>query len=183
MTFPMAGWRSAGRDCPLSYSIFDHLQRVSHAAIIENKRLGEVLAWIKQPQDKHPHYRDNLAGPRRSNQKAGLMKDRVDRLVQGKNQVDAPPAGAAAAAIPASTQRRPRLRQKLPSDILTLQSKGHLNLVATLGLGIDWSANEIIPCRGRRPPLTTINVWSAAHIVVASFSLISPCAHCAHAAL
>jgi hypothetical protein len=23
------------------------LQRVSHAALIENKRLGEVLAWIK----------------------------------------------------------------------------------------------------------------------------------------
>jgi hypothetical protein len=45
---------------------------------------------------------------------------------------------AAAAAIPASTQRRPRLRQKLTNDILTLLSKGHLNLVATLGLGIDW---------------------------------------------
>ncbi len=104
------------RGLPLSYSVFDHLQRVSHAAIIENKRLGEVLAWIKQQQDKHPHHRDNLAGPRRSNQKAGLMKDRADRLVQGKNQPDAPPAGAAAAAIPASTQRRPRLRQKLPSD-------------------------------------------------------------------
>jgi len=27
---------------------------VSHAAIIENKRLGEVLAWIKQQQDKIP---------------------------------------------------------------------------------------------------------------------------------
>jgi hypothetical protein len=25
------------------------LQRVSHAAIIENKRLGEVLAWISTP--------------------------------------------------------------------------------------------------------------------------------------
>jgi hypothetical protein len=32
----------------LPYSAFDQLQRVSHAAIIENKRLGEVLAWIKQ---------------------------------------------------------------------------------------------------------------------------------------
>jgi hypothetical protein len=42
-----------------------------------------VLAWIKQQQDKQPHYRGNLAGPRRSNQKAGLMKDRVDRLAQG----------------------------------------------------------------------------------------------------
>jgi len=41
------------------------------------------------------------------------------------------PAWAAAAAIATSPQRRPRLPQKLPSDILTSQSKGHLNLVAT----------------------------------------------------
>jgi len=41
-------------------------------------------------------------------------------------------AWAAAAAIATSPQRRPRLPQKLPSDILTLQSKGHLNLVATM---------------------------------------------------
>src|SRR3979490_1232714 len=47
------------------------------------KRLGEVLAWIKQQQDKQPHHRGDLVGPRRSNQKAGLMKDRVDRLAQG----------------------------------------------------------------------------------------------------
>ena len=67
---------------PLSYSAFDQLQRVSHAAIIENKRLGEVLAWIKQQQDQRPHHRSGLAGPRRSNQKAGLMKDRADRLAQ-----------------------------------------------------------------------------------------------------
>jgi hypothetical protein len=58
------------------------LQRVSHAAIIENKRLGEVLAWIKQQQDKQPHHRGDLVGPRRSNQKAALMKDRVDSLAQ-----------------------------------------------------------------------------------------------------
>jgi hypothetical protein len=42
-----------------------------------------VLAWIKQQQDKQPRHRGGLAGPRRSNQKAGLMKDRVDRLIQG----------------------------------------------------------------------------------------------------
>jgi len=28
----------------LPYSAFDKLQRVSHAAIVENKRLGEILA-------------------------------------------------------------------------------------------------------------------------------------------
>jgi hypothetical protein len=68
---------------PLPYSAFDQLQRASHAAIIENKRLGEVLAWIKQQQDKQPHHRGDLIGPTRSSQKAGLMKDRVDRLAQG----------------------------------------------------------------------------------------------------
>ena len=35
-------------------SAFDKLQRVSHAAIVENKRLGEVLAWIKERQDAQP---------------------------------------------------------------------------------------------------------------------------------
>ena len=74
----------------MPYSVFDHLQRVSHAAIIENKRLGEVLAWIKQQQDKQPHHRGDLVGPRRSNQKAGLMKDRVDRLAQGTKITNAP---------------------------------------------------------------------------------------------
>jgi len=38
----------------LPYSAFDKLQRVSHAAIVENKRLGEVLAWIKEQQDRQP---------------------------------------------------------------------------------------------------------------------------------
>src|SRR3979490_2389730 len=82
--FPDGRLEIRWKGLPLSYSVFDHLHRVSHAAIIENKRLCEVLAWIKQQQDKPPHYRGNLAGPRRSNQKAGLMKGRVDRLAQGK---------------------------------------------------------------------------------------------------
>jgi hypothetical protein len=59
----------------------------------------------------------------------------ADEQARAENQADAPPAGAAAAAIPASTQRRPRLRQKLPSDILTLQKSRHLNLVATAASG------------------------------------------------
>src|SRR5882762_1639099 len=81
--FPDGRLEIRWKGLPLPYSVFDQLQRVSHAAIIENKRLGEVLAWIKQQQDKQPHHREGLAGPRRSNQKAGLMKDRADRLAQG----------------------------------------------------------------------------------------------------
>jgi transposase-like protein len=80
--FPDGRLEIRWKGLPLPYSVFDHLQRVSHAAIVENKRLGEVLAWIKQQQDQRPHHRSGLAGPRRSNQKAGLMKDRADRLAQ-----------------------------------------------------------------------------------------------------
>ena len=62
---------------PLPYSVFDKLQRVSHAAIVENKRLGEVLAWIKEQQDQQPRYSRLPAGPRRSDQMVGPMKDRA----------------------------------------------------------------------------------------------------------
>jgi len=66
----------------LAYAVFDKLQRVSHAAIVENKRLGEVLAWIKERQDARPVPSGDRVGPRRSSQKSGLMKDRADRLAQ-----------------------------------------------------------------------------------------------------
>ena len=38
----------------LPYRIFDKDQRVTHAAITENKRLGDVLAYIKERQDQRP---------------------------------------------------------------------------------------------------------------------------------
>lgn len=44
--------RSKGRSLP--YKIFDMDQRVTHAAITENKRLGAVLEYIKDMQDKAP---------------------------------------------------------------------------------------------------------------------------------
>jgi hypothetical protein len=39
------------KGCSLPYTVFDKDQRVTHAAITENKRLGEVLSWIKSEQD------------------------------------------------------------------------------------------------------------------------------------
>ena len=36
----------------LPYRAFDKKQRVTHAAIVENKRLSEVLAWVKARQDE-----------------------------------------------------------------------------------------------------------------------------------
>lgn len=38
--------------CSLPYTVFDKEQRVTHTAITENKRLGEVLSWIKSQQDE-----------------------------------------------------------------------------------------------------------------------------------
>ena len=49
---PTAGSRCAGRALSLPYTVFDKDQRVTHAAIVENKRLGEVLAFIKSQQDR-----------------------------------------------------------------------------------------------------------------------------------
>jgi transposase len=67
---------------PLPYSVFDKLQRVSHAAIVENKRLGEVLAWIKEQQDRQPRLNTVPKGPRRSSQASGLLKNRAMRMAE-----------------------------------------------------------------------------------------------------
>ena len=72
--------RWKGRSLP--YSAFDKLQRVSHAAIVENKRLGEILAWIKEQQDRQPCFNRVPDGPRRSSQKPGILKDRALQITE-----------------------------------------------------------------------------------------------------
>ena len=72
--------RWKGRSLP--YSAFDKLQRVSHAAIVENKRLGEILAWIKEQQDGQPRLNTIPKGPRRSSQASGLLKNRALRMAE-----------------------------------------------------------------------------------------------------
>lgn len=41
-------------------------QRVTHAAVVENKRLSEVLAYIKEQQDRH-----HAAAPKTNSDKIG----------------------------------------------------------------------------------------------------------------
>ena len=72
--------RWKGRSLP--YSAFDKLQRVSHAAIVENKRLGEILAWIKEQQDRQPRFNRVPDGPRRSSQKPGILKNRALQVAE-----------------------------------------------------------------------------------------------------
>jgi transposase len=82
LDFPDGRLQIRAKGVPLAYTVFDKLQRVTHAAIVDNKRLGEVLAWIKKEQDKQPPDRAEKQKPRRSHQRAGIMKERCDRLAQ-----------------------------------------------------------------------------------------------------
>jgi hypothetical protein len=45
--------------------------------IVENKRLGEVLAWIKEKQDSQSRFNRIPDGPRRSSQKPRILKSRA----------------------------------------------------------------------------------------------------------
>lgn len=61
----------------LPYSSFDKDQRVTHAAITENKRLGAVLAFIKEEQEK--------AAPRKHRAgKQGTRYTKTGRCPQGR---------------------------------------------------------------------------------------------------
>ena len=62
------------------YTAFDKLQRVSHAAVVDNKRLGELLAWVRQEQQGHPSPKGDSVGPTRSHQKKGIMRERLEAL-------------------------------------------------------------------------------------------------------
>jgi hypothetical protein len=55
----------------LPYRAFDKDQRVSHAAIVENKRLGEVLAFIKSQQEARPSVRVKTNSEKIGYQKTG----------------------------------------------------------------------------------------------------------------
>jgi hypothetical protein len=53
-TYAYADGRLAVRWKGLPYRVFDKDQRVTHAAITENKRLSDVLAYIKERQEQLP---------------------------------------------------------------------------------------------------------------------------------
>ena len=51
-SFLTAGSKCAGKGAALAYRVFDKKQRVTHTAIVDNKRLSEALAWVKARQDE-----------------------------------------------------------------------------------------------------------------------------------
>lgn len=52
--FPDGRFEVRWKGHSLPYRVFDKDQRVTQAAIVENKRLGEVLSYIKEQQEKAP---------------------------------------------------------------------------------------------------------------------------------
>ena len=63
------------------YRAFDKDQRVSHAAVVENKRLGEVLAFIKRQQEACPSPRVMTNSEKIGYQKTGRKPPGERRLV------------------------------------------------------------------------------------------------------
>jgi transposase len=73
----------------LPYRAFDKDQRVTHAAIVENKRLGEVLAFIKNQQDlrspPRPKTNSETIGYRKTGRKSPGRKSFVDKMFERRN--------------------------------------------------------------------------------------------------
>lgn len=63
--------RYKGQD--LAYRTFDKIRRVHQAAVIENKRLGPMLAMIKAYQDSQPPQKRTSNGPKRRDQKGHMF--------------------------------------------------------------------------------------------------------------
>ena len=103
----------------LPYQVFDKDQRVNHAAIVENKRLGEVLAFIKSQQDLA------LSTPAEDQQRADrLPEDRAEATGQEELRRQD---------VRAATSGGGWRGSKIASgDNSTLRNRGHFNLVATL---------------------------------------------------
>lgn len=66
----------------LPYTVFDKDQRVTHAAITENKRLGDVLAYIKERQEQQdePKVKNNSEriGYKPTGRKPGIRTDTMN---------------------------------------------------------------------------------------------------------
>jgi len=73
--FPDGRFQIRWKGVALPYTVFDKNQRVTHAAITENKLLGDQLAWVKQQQE----LLDAQGGPKKvtmktSSERSGYKK-------------------------------------------------------------------------------------------------------------
>jgi hypothetical protein len=100
----------------LPYRVFDKDQRVTHAAIVENKRLGDVLAYVKQLQDRERSLKvknnSEKTGYQRTGRKSPGRKSFVDRMVECR----AKEANPAACDEAAETSRIATASPQAPSE-------------------------------------------------------------------
>ena len=94
-SFPDGRLEVRWKGMSLPYRAFDKDQRVTHAAIVENKRLSEVLAYVKERQDQQrpPRVKTNSekAGYQRTGRKSPGRRSFVDQLVE-RRVTEAQPA-------------------------------------------------------------------------------------------
>ena len=85
-SFPDGRFEVRWKGMSLPYRAFDKDQRVTHAAIVENKRLSEVLAYVKdrQDQERPPRVKTNSekTGYQCTGRKSPGRKSFVDRLIE-----------------------------------------------------------------------------------------------------
>ena len=67
--FPDGGFQVRWNGLALTYTVFDKDQRVTHAAVTENKHLSAVLAYVKEEQDKLPPPKVKAVGKQASRYK------------------------------------------------------------------------------------------------------------------
>jgi hypothetical protein len=95
--FADGGLEVRWRGLPLPYKAFDKDQRVSHAAVVENERLGEILAFIKRQQDERrpPRVLSNSekSGYQKTGRKPGGRPRLVDRAMARRRAGEDRPAG------------------------------------------------------------------------------------------
>lgn len=82
--FPDGRFQIRWKGIALPYTVFDKNQRVSHAAITENKLLGDQLAWVKKQQE----LLDAESGP--SSAKLPTNSERVGYKKTGKRSPGRP---------------------------------------------------------------------------------------------
>jgi hypothetical protein len=79
--YPACGLQVRWQGLSLPFRVFDEDQRVTHASIVENKWLGEALAFIKRQQDLRSPPRVKINSERGGYQKSGRKSPGRPRLV------------------------------------------------------------------------------------------------------
>jgi hypothetical protein len=97
LAFADGRFEARWKGVPLPHRVFDRDQKVSEAAIVENKRLGEVLAYIKAVQDTRPPRKADV--PKRpattyqpTGKRAGGPRSFVDKHIASKGLAKPPPS-------------------------------------------------------------------------------------------